>query len=225
VSFPPRAEAPTNHTIPERMAPDSPPHDDSRKTTARSRARQRRRLAAQRHQHAGAALRDHYIHHLGARPGHTVAGYWPMGDELDPRPLMEALAHRGVHVALPAVAEREAPLTFRRWWPGQPLEPGPHGTAHPPEREQAVTPDILLVPLLAFDDAGYRLGYGGGYYDRTLAALEGCGHPVLAVGVAYSDQRDPTLPREAHDRPLDWLVTESGARRLPRAGQPVREGA
>lgn len=141
--------------------------------------------------------------------GTVVAGYWPMGDEIDPRPLLEILAGRGCVIGLPVVMARGQPLLFRQWEVGDPLEQGLHGTCHPVAAAAEVTPDLLLVPLLAFDGAGYRLGYGGGYYDRTLAALRHHTH-VTAIGVAFAAQRMEAVPRDQHDQILDLILTEQG---------------
>lgn len=141
----------------------------------------------------------------------VIAGYWPLGDEADVRPLLAELSARGHVIALPVVLQKNAPLVFRRWCLGQELEQGPHRTVHPLASADVVQPDLLLVPLLAFDERGGRLGYGGGYYDRTLAALRGSGKKILAVGVAYAVQQWPGLPMDEHDQRLDWVITEQGA--------------
>jgi 5-formyltetrahydrofolate cyclo-ligase len=141
--------------------------------------------------------------------GAIIAGYWPMGDEMDPRPLMLALASRGHALALPVTPPHGQPLAFRAWAPGAALSPGPMGTSEPVAGEE-LRPDVLLVPLLAFDRAGRRLGYGGGYYDRTLAALPG----AKAIGIAYAGQEAASIPHEAHDRTLDMVLTEQGIRRF-----------
>lgn len=143
-------------------------------------------------------------------PGAVVAGYWPMGSELDARPLLHQLHAEGYVCALPVVAERNKPLIFRRWQPGMALQKGSFGTRHPAMSAQILIPDLLLAPLLAFDGDGYRLGYGGGFYDRTLAELR-CQGPVLAVGIAFSIQRVESLPRDNFDQPLDWIVSEESA--------------
>lgn len=144
-------------------------------------------------------------------PAAVVSAYWPMGDELDPRPLMAALHAAGHGVALPVVVARGEPLLFRAWVPGLPLVDNVFGTRAPPQAAPAVVPDVLLVPLLAFDPDGYRLGYGGGYYDRTLRRLRGEGR-ALAVGFAFAEQQVDSVPREPFDEPLDWIVTEREAR-------------
>jgi 5-formyltetrahydrofolate cyclo-ligase len=135
--------------------------------------------------------------------GAIIAGYWPMGDEMDPRPLMLALASLGLALALPVTPPRGQPLTFRAWAPGGALRPGPVGTSEPAEGA-LVNPDWLLVPLLAFDRAGRRLGYGGGYYDRTLAALPG----AKAIGIAYAGQEMPEVPAGPQDMRLPLIATE-----------------
>ena len=148
---------------------------------------------------------------LGA--GAVVAGYWPIRDEIRPLPLMKRLHQDGVPVVLPAVVERGGVLRFRRWQPDMELEPGPFGTSHPPGDSGEATPTVVCVPLLAFDDRGRRLGYGAGYYDRTLAAMCGVGAP-LAVGLAYEAQRMDSLPEGAGDQRLAWVVTENAAHRF-----------
>lgn len=140
----------------------------------------------------------------------TIAGYWPLGDELDCRPTLEALAGVGARVALPVVAGQGHALVFRQWKPGDVLEQGPFGTMHPSSRAAVVTPQILLVPLIAFDLEGHRLGYGAGYYDRTIAAFRAKG-PVTAVGLGYDAQRTDTVHADSHDQALDCIITNTGA--------------
>lgn len=146
--------------------------------------------------------------------GEPVAGYWPMRGELDPRPLMTRLAGRGHPLLLPAVAGDGQPLTFREWREGEALTAGPFGTREPPADAAEGAPGIVIVPLLAFDDAGYRLGYGKGFFDITLAELRRRRLGVLAVGFAYEAQRAQRLPRDDWDQPLDWIVTERKARKI-----------
>jgi len=129
------------------------------------------------------------------------------GDELDPLPLLHALAGRGAVCALPAVIGPGRPLAFRRWRPGDALVEARFGLSEPPGTAPPVAPDIVVAPLLAVDRAGRRLGYGGGYYDRTIAALR-CRGAVLVVGIGYDVQIRPSVPEGADDRRVDWVVSE-----------------
>ncbi len=138
--------------------------------------------------------------------GAIIAGYWPIGDELDPRFLMLALEQAGYRVALPVVSTENAPLTFRLWGQGDPLEKGALGTMQPVKDAPEVTPNALLAPLLAFDEDCYRLGWGGGYYDRTLAAHT----EIKAFGFAYGAQFVENLPRSEFDWPMQGIITEEG---------------
>ncbi len=146
--------------------------------------------------------------------GEPVSGYWPMRGELDPRPLMASLAGRGHPLLLPAVAGDGQPLKFREWREGEALTAGPFGTQEPLADAPEGVPGIIIVPLLAFDDAGYRLGYGKGFFDMTLADLRRRRPGVLSVGFAYEAQRSGNLPRDDWDQPLDWIVTERKARNI-----------
>jgi 5-formyltetrahydrofolate cyclo-ligase len=166
---------------------------------------------------AGVRVKDHFLAALDTlgidAAGLAIAGYWPMGSEIDVRPLLDHLHGMGAVCALPVVAGRETRLVFRRWRPGMTLEGGALGTEHPDAGTPEIVPDVVLTPLLAFDDAGERLGQGGGYYDRTLEALRK-GGSVLAMGIAHAAQRVDRLPRSVHDQRLDWIVTEEGAVRF-----------
>ncbi|MCH8001431.1 MAG: 5-formyltetrahydrofolate cyclo-ligase [Proteobacteria bacterium] len=146
----------------------------------------------------------------GCPEGCVVSAYWPIGSEVDPRPLMHRLHEDGHPIALPVVVARGRPLVFRAWRSGDPLEPAGLGTREPLADRPELTPRVLIVPLLAFDRAGYRLGYGGGFYDRTLTGLRRAGE-TLAVGVAYAAQEVAEVPHDGDDQPLDWLVTEAEA--------------
>lgn len=144
-------------------------------------------------------------------PDAVVSGYHPFGSEIDCLPLLEALAEAGHATCLPVVVEKGAPLVFRRWRPGDATVAGVHGIPVPPESAEVVAPDLLIVPLLAFDMRGYRLGYGGGFYDRTLASLR-AEREVTAVGFAFAGQEVEEVPEGPQDQPLDWIITEGGAR-------------
>lgn len=138
--------------------------------------------------------------------GAVIGAYWPMADELDPRFLMQALERAGYGLALPVVRAEGLPLIFRHWGEGDPLVAGPHGTVAPTTDAPEVVPAALIVPLLAFDTDCYRLGWGGGYYDRTLAAHS----EIKAFGFAYGAQFVDHMPRGEHDWPLQGVITETG---------------
>ena len=142
-----------------------------------------------------------------ARAAKVVAGYWPVSDEMDVRPLMEQFHRLGLVCALPVVVSRDQPLVFRRWRPGMELTPGAYDIPVPPPEAPEVTPKLVLVPFLAFDRKGWRIGYGGGYYDRTLEVLRDAGD-VVAVGAAYGAQEVAEVPHGFNDQRLDWIVTE-----------------
>lgn len=139
--------------------------------------------------------------------GAVIAGYLPIRSEVDPRPAMGMFAGKAT-VCVPVVVAAGKPLEFMAWHPHVPLVPGPYGTLHP-EEGAPVWPDILLVPLLAFDRRGHRLGYGGGFYDRTIAALSATGPRPRTIGLAYSAQEVREVPIGPHDAGLDAIVTEA----------------
>jgi 5-formyltetrahydrofolate cyclo-ligase len=140
-------------------------------------------------------------------PGTAVSGFAPMKNEIDPLPLMRALADAGARLALPVIAGRGKPLVMRAWHFGEPLASSVWGIREPMPHAAAVEPDILLVPLLAFDRAGHRLGYGGGYYDLTIAQLR-ARKAVVAVGLAYAAQEIAKIPATPRDAALDLVLTE-----------------
>ena len=148
---------------------------------------------------------------LALAEGAIVSGYWAFREEADPRALMLALAAKGHPLALPCVVAKRTPLRFHLWRESDAMRVSAFGVTEPHVSAEVVTPSVLLVPLLAFDADGYRLGYGGGYYDRTLEALRARG-PVRAIGIAYAGQEVPALPHEAHDQRLDAVLTEKGLR-------------
>jgi 5-formyltetrahydrofolate cyclo-ligase len=174
------------------------------KAAARIRAAERRARAHDAA--AGTRAAAHLSAYLEAFAGRVLAGYLPIRTEIDPRPVLAAWSGP---VALPVVEAPRRPLVFRGWRPGDPLVRGSFGVPVP-EAVRLLVPEVLIVPLLAFDGRGYRLGYGGGFYDRTLAALRGAGRPVAAVGFAYAAQRADALPTDATDVRLDAVVTEDG---------------
>jgi 5-formyltetrahydrofolate cyclo-ligase len=164
-------------------------------------------------QAAGEAAVEQFLTVYKPRPGAVISGYWPLEGEFDPRPLMERLVERGYVVGLPVVIGRDRPLQFRDWRPGIALVPGPFRVPTPPPDASPVEPQILLVPMLAFDREGYRLGYGGGFYDRTLEQLRARAG-ALAVGTAFDGQEVAHVPHGNFDQPIDWIVTERRALRV-----------
>jgi 5-formyltetrahydrofolate cyclo-ligase len=140
-------------------------------------------------------------------PGMTVSGFMPLKTEINPLPLMQKLAEQGARLALPVVAGRGQPLVMRQWVWGEPLESGVWGIREPKPDASEVDPDILLVPLLAFDRTGHRIGYGAGYYDMTITGLR-AKKPVTAVGIAFAAQEIPVVPATARDARLDLVLTE-----------------
>ena len=147
---------------------------------------------------------------LDAPAGTLWAGYAAVGAEADVMPLLLRLAARHHALALPAVVGRDRPLVFRAWAPADDLVPGRYGIPCPPESAAPCRPAVVLVPLVAFDRRGGRLGHGAGYYDRTLEALRR--HtPVTAIGIAFAVQEMPKVPTDDHDQLLDWIVTERDA--------------
>ena len=192
---------------------------DQEKAALRAAARRRRQDAAEAAPDAGPRLAGQLFEALGFGGGLPVSGYWPIRSELDIRPSLERLVRRGHPLGLPVVVAKGAPLIFRLWRPGEPLVEAGFGTSVPTDDRPEVNPRVLLVPLLSFDRAGYRLGYGGGFYDRTMAALR-ARQQTLAVGVAFAAQEIEAVPRGPFDQPLDWIVTESEAIQI--SGQPGR---
>jgi 5-formyltetrahydrofolate cyclo-ligase len=140
--------------------------------------------------------------------GAVVAGYSPIRSELDPTPLMQALAAQGVRLALPVITQRGQSLRFRVWHAGDRLLPGSLGILEPSPAAAEIVPDIVLVPLAAFDRTGHRIGYGAGHYDRTLAQLHKS-KGFAAIGVAFAGQEVATVPALQHDVPLDYVLTET----------------
>ncbi|MEL6790802.1 MAG: 5-formyltetrahydrofolate cyclo-ligase [Pseudomonadota bacterium] len=189
---------------------------DPQKVLMRERAKAIRAQAFANRPDAAPHAARHFLEAIAPVPGSIVALYAATGTELATRPLAEALHDAGLfNTALPVVEKRDAPLIFRRFSPGMPLVKGAFGIETPPADADAVIPTHVIVPLLAFSRDGARLGYGGGYYDRTLAHLRQNG-PVVAIGYGFGAQEVDAVPTGALDEPLDWIVTERGAVRVNR---------
>jgi 5-formyltetrahydrofolate cyclo-ligase len=140
--------------------------------------------------------------------GATVSGYWPIRCEIDPIPLMRHLAAQGAQLALPVITGRDQPLIFRAWSLDTQLLRGQLGIMEPSPQSALVQPDIVLVPLAAFDRAGHRIGYGAGHYDRTLVQLRAL-KPIVSIGLAFAVQEIETIPTLPHDVRLDYVLTEA----------------
>lgn len=215
----PRGTAPSSSLRPV-STPEAAlnPDVDALKKDLRTAAMAKRAAAVAISPGAGERLADALLAaaprmHFPAAP-ESVSAFWPMRDEIDVRPLIHRLTDAGYRLGLPATQGRGKPLVFRRWRPDMDLVDGGFGTRVPPADAPEIVPSVLIVPLLAFDRRGYRLGYGGGFYDRTLAELA-ASRPVLAIGVAFAAQEVEEVPHEAHDVPLPWIVTEQGAIETP----------
>jgi 5-formyltetrahydrofolate cyclo-ligase len=154
---------------------------------------------------------------LAERPG-ILGVYWPFRAEFDPRPLIDWAVAAGRMVALPVVVDKKGPLEYRAWRPGEPLVDGVWSIPVP-EKRDIVTPAIVLAPLVGFDAGCYRLGYGGGYFDRTLAALS---PRAFAIGIGFEVQRLATIYPQSFDVPMDLIVTETGIRE--RSTKPLAAG-
>lgn len=164
---------------------------------------QRMALGREQHSHWNAQLTSRLQDVLDALPGMVIAGYWPFKCEFDPRYLMRSWRDTGARTALPVVVQKAAPLQFRDWWPGMRTSVGVYDLPVPEEGD-IVTPQLALVPPIGFDAMGYRLGYGGGYYDRTLAALT---PRPLTIGVAFEISRMDSIDPQAHDIAMDFIAT------------------
>lgn len=157
---------------------------------------------------AAASLAAHVMGRLGFPAHSCIAGYFPFRSEFDVLPLLRVLHEADHQLALPVIVGRDHALQFRRYRPGDAMAMNALGIPEPGAEAESVAPTHVLVPLLAFDDLGYRLGYGGGYYDRTLAALRSEGHQVQTVGIGFDIQRVDVVPRGAADQHLELIVTE-----------------
>ena len=187
--------------------PATPATVDSLKTQIRRDAVARRDALPAPERAAAAATIAARPLPVAIAPGAIVSGFSPLKSEINPVPLMRAFADAGAGLALPVVAGRGKPLIMRSWTFGAPLVAGVWGIREPPPDAPEVFPDILIVPLLAFDRTGHRIGYGAGYYDMTIARLRGI-KPVIAVGIAYAAQEIAEIPTTERDARLDFVLTE-----------------
>jgi 5-formyltetrahydrofolate cyclo-ligase len=168
-------------------------------------------LDADTHVRAAEAVAKRGLDFLEPQPprGCVVSGFSPIADEFRVWPLLRRLAGDGYRLALPVMQGKAEPLLFRAWAPGDAMDKAVWGIAEPKPDKPALDPDILIVPLLAFDLAGWRLGYGGGFYDRTLHDLR-ARKAILAVGLAFDEQQVDAVPHLDYDERLDWVLRPSG---------------
>ena len=148
------------------------------------------------------------------------AGYMPIRSELSPLVLLEGLVSIGCDLALPITPPEGHPLEFHRWQIGGPLDDGPYGTKQPPVSNDKCTPDVILAPMLAFDRYGWRLGYGGGFYDRTVDGLRAVGKQIVLIGIAYEGQMLDKIPIGPYDMPLDAVLSPGGIFKPESSGKP-----
>jgi 5-formyltetrahydrofolate cyclo-ligase len=180
------------------------------KDRLRARAKEvRSRLSAETRAAAARQVAEIGLEFAEPAPGACVSGFLAIGEEINPVPLMRVMANAAHRLCLPVLQGRGKPLMFREWTRGQPLVERMWGIREPTDAAAVVTPDVLIVPLLAFDSEGWRLGYGGGYYDRTLAELRRV-RKVTAIGIAYDEQKVDAVPHLDYDQRLDWVLTPSG---------------
>jgi 5-formyltetrahydrofolate cyclo-ligase len=196
-----------------------PPHADDpagAKAQMRKQAAKIRQQEADNHPDAAERLAG-YCHLLLDSFGRGVyAAYLPIRSEISPLPLIAALHDAGQATAMPVTPTEGQPLSFRLWAVGDVLEDGPYGTRQPPVGGKTVVPDVILAPLLAFDLGGWRLGYGGGFYDRTIADFAARGLQASVVGLAYDGQKLDKVPVGTYDMPLDAVLSPSGLHRPQR---------
>lgn len=181
---------------------------ESAKTLLRTEMRARRRALAEKHPEA--CRRAAALLPLEKLPAFTVvSGYRPQGSEMDPGPVLRLLREKGARLALPVAPGRDTPLIFRAALPGAKLVPDAFGIPSPGPEAEELPPDLVIAPLVAFDRRGYRLGQGGGHYDRTIQNLRRAG-AVFVLGLAYAGQEVARVPAEPHDERLDAILTETG---------------
>ena len=183
---------------------------DQDKAALRKVAKVQRKEAAQANPTASAEAMQALLEYLGAVTPRCLAGYLPIGSELDPQPALQRLHERGAQTALPVVVAEAQPLIFRAYQSGDDLITEAFATRAPTAQAAQVMPDLVLVPMLAFDRKGYRLGYGGGFYDRTIAQFQQKKLDCAFIGFAYAAQQVDEVPVGAYDLPLNVIITEQG---------------
>lgn len=211
---PVRIQNPTAIAVPSIiLLPTGGMLSDSPKANLRKEAAERRATLKVRVPELSRRIAQQFLRSIPTPPDTVVSAYSAMGDEADPADVVAELRRRGHRIVLPRVAGRNLPLDFHLCEAGARLVPGGFGLSEPSPDWPKLAPDLLIVPLLAFDADGYRVGYGAGYYDRTLRGLRSQ-KPIIAVGYAFAAQEFAAVPHLDHDERLDWIVTENGARKV-----------
>ena len=183
---------------------------EQEKHTARKAAKAKRKTLVEENPNAANAAIQHLLNYLAGSRLKCLAGYLPIGSELDPQPALDVLRKEGIITALPVVVAPKNPLIFRNYQPGDALITEMFATRAPASSAPAAIPEIVLVPMLAFDTKGYRLGYGGGFYDRTIALFQEKNTECTFIGFAYAAQQVKEVPIGEFDLPLQAIVTEQG---------------
>ena len=210
--------------MPKTFSPSAPADDPAasaddlvlEKAQMRKQAANIRQQQADLHPQAADRLATHCLELMHSFGPGIYAAYLPIRSEISPLPLVAALHSAGQQTAMPITPAEGEALSFRLWAVGDDLEAGPYGTSQPLTVGQPVLPDIILAPLLAFDAAGWRLGYGGGFYDRTIADLAMRRHPCAVIGLGFDGQKLDKVPIGPYDMPLDAVLTPSGLHRTKR---------
>lgn len=158
-------------------------------------------------------IANHFVKHIPLMPQSVISAYWPIRSEVNIEPLMEKLVRNGHFLCLPCVATDGKSLVFRRYRLGDILDTGPYSLPQPMETSEEMQPYVLVVPMLAFSREGNRLGYGKGFYDRTIRSIRK-EKPITVIGIAFSDQEVDSIPTEEHDQVMDWIITEKEVIRI-----------
>lgn len=211
-----RSNGPAALNVQRRKLTETDPQAAAKKALRAEAKRRRAEAFAQHGREASRRLAAHGLDFINAGEGDCVSGFLAIGEEIDPAPLMANLHREGFRLALPRMQGKGQPLVMRTWSPDDALEETMWGIREPLLTAAAVDPDVVLVPLLAFDATGFRIGYGGGFYDRTLARLRRR-RPIIAVGLAYDELKVDAVPHSQYDEPLDWVLTPSGPMKCARS--------
>lgn len=192
-------------------------HSPSKSSLRQKHSQQRMQLSPDLQKEASGKVCNFFLTHISISADAVVAGYWPVRGELDDLPILYALLPRGYSCALPHVVAEGMPLLFRPWHEGSAMTAGKYDIPEPVS-DQVLTPDIILVPMAVFDKTGHRIGYGSGFYDRTIARLREV-KPVIAVGIAYDIQECDVIPAEDNDIRMDIIITDKNVYRFGKMKQ------